>query len=317
MKTRVISALCVAVIVLVSIGIGIGVKNYRDSIAEKAAVYEELSKKISVLEADRRQAEKNLRDLDEKIAEATKTHCTVTLLFRSDAGTYTEIFPIMKEKELTGTVILSGGNLPGTEGVLTENELREIIASGWAVIPEWNENGGISEVEEWMTVHGYSSSGTVLIDKEILSSEVEEALTNAGYSTVICALPQSYNDVIYTENGEEPVILGSMGYVGTNSKAILNDAVSNSAHITFTIGFDAETELFDSTYFPNMLEYMKDFANEGSLEITDITKAMDYRREAELARISAIEKAAAEKDAQKAILAEIDAKINALYDDYD
>lgn len=80
--------------------------------------------------------EEQVKLLEKQIEELEKQQstsgCAVSLYFDQvfESG-YEQLFPMMKEKGLTGTLVLTDGQLPGDNLQMTEEQCLEMLDAGW------------------------------------------------------------------------------------------------------------------------------------------------------------------------------------------
>lgn len=77
-----------------------------------------------------------LEDIEKEISELKKqqagTGCRVHLYFdQIFESAYEELYPMMKEKGYTGTLVLTDGQLPGDRLQMTEAQISEMMDDGW------------------------------------------------------------------------------------------------------------------------------------------------------------------------------------------
>lgn len=87
-------------------------------------------------ESSLKDLEKKSKEIDEQIKELKKQQassgCFVNLFFDQvfESG-YEQLFPLMKEKGVVGTLVLTDGKLPGDNLQMTENQCLEMLNAGW------------------------------------------------------------------------------------------------------------------------------------------------------------------------------------------
>ena len=93
----------------------------------------------------------------------------VTVLFTDlDERIYTEIYPIMEKYGYTGVLAVSGSSLPGGEGLLSSEQITELLEAGWACCPAWLEGDSLQTVldlEAILAVLGAEPSHTVYFEE--------------------------------------------------------------------------------------------------------------------------------------------------------
>jgi len=256
-----------------------GYKNYSKEQANISSVYSELSEKLLVLEAEKREAERAISDINKTFESTVEVHSTVSFIFRGMSNViYTDIFPIMKDAGLTGTIAVSKETLPGNEGCMTDEQVKALVAAGWSIVPEWSEGdglNGITSVDLWLRENKYVIDCIVMISEQYYTSEIENYISISGYNTLIMNTGYGGDSVVATDPVEGMWKPGAMGYRGNNLNSVLKKAMDNKGHITFVIGFEASSELYTETKFTSMLSYLSSYKDE--LEMMNFVDAKKYR----------------------------------------
>lgn len=324
MRKRIIMIISVILSVIGLFVLAFLVNNYEKEQKETREHYANLEKELLLLKADKRVAEEALFAIEEDILSNSVHECTVSILIKDIVPElYTEMFPLMKEHGIKGTVVLYKNRLPGSEGAITEEQFAEIISEGYSVVPAWSEDDGdtgIDSVVQWIKDHGYTLGTVVLIDEKNYTQEREDLIVSAGYNTIVRDLDGEKNNAITTGDVEEVWRISAMGYKGKSSKTVLDNAIKAKGHLIYTVGFDAEdeSEMYNVGSLANMLEFLKKCENNENpvLINTDIAGARARRISVAEKRAAAIAKNAEEKAAQQKIIDEINQEIDELYKKY-
>ncbi len=322
MGDRVVSILCAIVALVGIVSLVIGYKDYSAKQDKTAAVYAELSAKLSDLEAEKREVQGNLVTLEEDIDKIANAKATLNIIFTDMSDViYTEIFPTMTENGFTGTLAMSAADLPGEAGKLTDDQIAHLMNEGWELIPCWSADDGdtgIAKAEEWIKQYGYDPKGCVMIDSESCTAEVEATLVGAGYNTVITKMTDNSSDVVVNDEIGEVWKPKAVGYLFEERKTVLANAIKTSGHLAFVVGFDENTknELFGSKVLASMLTYLKSCESGTSLDCMNVSEAKAYRVEADARRREAVADAEARKAEYNAKLEQIEEAIDSIYNEY-
>ncbi len=319
MKRRVISVLCAIVALAGAVLLLFGYKNYSKEQANISSVYAELSEKLLVLEAKKREAERAIADINKTLENTVEVHSTVSFIFRGKSESiYTDIFPIMESKGLKGTIAVSKKTLPGNEGCMTAEQASIMAAAGWKFIPEWSEEddlNGIYSVDLWLRENNYVNDCIAMISEQYYTSDIENNIALSGYNTLILNTGSGGDSVVVTEPVGSMWKPGAMGYRGNNLNSILTKALDKSGHITFIIGFETQSELYAETKFTSMLSYLASY--EGEFEIMSISDAKKYRMDYDARLISYSSHSAAQIAKYQSDIVIIEKQIDELYKEYD
>ncbi|MBR4881358.1 MAG: hypothetical protein IKU19_05450 [Clostridia bacterium] len=318
MKRRVISIVCALLALSGAFLLVWGYKSYSKEQAGVSSVYSELSEKLLVLEARKRESERAIADIKKSLEKAVEIHSTVSLVFRGMSEMiYTDIFPIMNEAGLKGTLAVSQHTFPGTEGCMTAEQADVLAAAGWKFIPEWSEGdglNGISSVDLWLRETGYIIDCIVMISEQSYTTEIEHYIAISGYNTLIINTGSGGDSVVSTDTIGKMWKPGAMGYRGNNLNSVLAKAIDSRGHITFVIGFESTNEMYMETKFTAMLSYLQSYEND--LEIMTVMDAKQYRMDYD-ARLKAYsDSKAAEIAYHESNIFTFEEQIKALYEEY-
>lgn len=318
MKRRVISIVCTLVALAGAVLLAWGYKNYSKEQAGVSSVYSELSEKLLILEARKREAERAISDIRKTLDSTIEVHSTVSFIFRGMSEViYTDIFPIMKEAGYTGTLAVSQKTLPGSEGCMSAEQANALAAAGWKFIPEWSEGdgiNGITSVDTWLRENSYVIDCIVMISEQAYTTEIENYIGLSGYNTLIINTGSGGDSVVSADTIGKMWKPGAMGYRGNNLNSVLARAIDSNGHITFVIGFESSNEMYMQTKFTAMLTYLESYENE--LDIMTIKDARQYRMDYD-ARLKAYsDEIAAEIAHYESDIIIIEGQIRELYEEY-
>lgn len=318
MKRRVISIVCTLIALAGAVLLAWGYKNYSKEQAGVSSVYSELSEKLLVLEARKREAERAVSDIQKTLESAVEVHSTVSLIFRGMSDViYTDIFPIMQEAGYTGTLAVSQKTLPGNEGCMNAEQASALAAAGWKFIPEWSEGdgvNGITSVDTWLRENSYAIDCIVMISEQSYTTEIENYIAVSGYNTLILNTGAGGDSVVATQTIGKMWKPGAMGYRGNNLNSVLSKAIDSKGHITFIVGFETSSEMYMQTKFTSMLTYLESYENE--LEIMTIKDARQYRMDYDTRLKAYSDEIAAEIARYESDIIIIEEQIKELYEEY-
>lgn len=322
MSGRIISLVCTILAVVGIVVLAFGYKDYSSDQGEISAVYAELSAKLSKLESEKRDVQSKILRLEESVAESSDSVATLNIIFTDMSEViYTEILPVMKEYGFKGTLAVSAKELPGKNGLLTERQIGELVGDGWDVIPRYIEGDGVIGIgasSEWIARHGYDAKATVMIDEDKLTPEVEKAIAQAGYTSILVKLGDGTDGVVVNDITDGAWRPKAVGYLSQDRRGILTDAVQAKGHVAFVVGFDKDntSDLYGAKVLSSMLGYLGSLCDNGELECLGIYDAMVYRTDAELRQSQAEAESQTQMDEYKAKLAQIDKALADLYKNY-
>ena len=218
----------------------------------------------SVVEPLQREREALVQERDKlEIAYALEMRDigTVELLFREmDRRIFTEVYPLMRDRGITGVIGLSHEEYPGTTGKLTIEQYNRLLMDGWGSCLLYDRKP--KDFESWFA----SLSRTLEHDKLPMptaifmadgcyESEMEEQLINAGIRTVILNTEDGHSATVSPVENRELWYTGAMpwNYTGVSRDTEIL-ARTNGANLVFTISFRNLWDAFDKTAFTAVLD---------------------------------------------------------------
>lgn len=322
MGGRILSIICTIAALAGIVLLGIGYKNYSEKQSVITSEYAELSGRITDLEAEKRAVIKKMDTLDASINEAAGTKGTLNIIFIDMTETiYTDVLPVMTDNNFTGTLAVTAKDLPGVEGKLTDEQIIQMVNSGWKLIPRWSEGDGetgIATAEAWIRQYGYDPEGCVMIDEEKHTEEVEAILVAAGYNTIVIRSADDNKDVVYTDEIGDVWKPRAVGYLYKERKTSLSAVSKMGGHMAFTIGFDEphDKEEFNPQMLSSMLSYLRSCENQDLFKCMNIRETRDFRSGVDSLRREAIANTEAERAEYAAELERIEKAIADIYAEY-
>lgn len=322
MGGRIISILCIIVAIAGIVLLAFGYNDYMAKQNDVTSVYAELSSKLSTLESRKREIQGELLRLEENIEKEADASATLNIIFTDMSEVIcTEILPMMQEHEFKGTLAVTKNDLPGNAGKLTDEQVLALADAGWKLIPRWSEGDGATGVEkaaEWLTLCGFDHGGCVMVDSGSLTEEVETALAEAGYTTIVICVSDDSEGIVTAEEIGDLWKPKAIGYLYGERKSALEDAAMTDGHMGFVIGFDEESaiEYYNAKMLSSMLTYLGGYEDNGYIRCMTVDEAKSYRANADLRHKEAVAAAEAQVAEYNAKLAELDEEINKLYKEY-
>ena len=283
------------------------VKRNREELMAQAAP---LERQRDALVAQRDQAERAFRD-------ASAVPATEQLLFlEMDPLIYSEVFPLLRERQIVGVLALYPGNLPGDPGRLSRAEFDELVAAGWELclycegtedFPRWDQ-----EMTELLAEAGIPKPKAVYFSEDAFRRSQAGEILSCGY-TVAVHHGESGTPLIAGEAGEELWLPGAHPWNYTGVREQIQEVVRLGGQHCFTVRFSDGREEYLPNGFLNMLEFVEPYRQNGTLEFTGLLAARD-RHDPEKNGMTA---AREEWERQDAILAEeirrLDGELQVIY----
>ena len=256
------------------------------------AYLESLNAEIRPEELRIEEVEKEIRDLKKNLnAETDKLYGTAVLLFTdADRRIYDEAFPLMKNYQALGVIVLDSEKLPGTDGALSMEELTELQSEGWGLC---RKEG--TEVVSILTEAGLRVPDTVLsitgdtaeIRFEpiaVTHEEVPENATPVDAAQPDVTLAQTDSSELPTE--EIRFDVREWNYSGV--KADLKKACEEGRNKVYLVDFKEDSPaFFEPTAFERMLNGVNTLRNNEELILADFERVRKLRLEQPVSETSA------------------------------
>ena len=306
-KAGVIAAVVVAVICVLG-GLGFfGLKEYqKQQRTEEENARQE--KELRPLRMEKYDLRDQLQELEKNYNLKLQGVGTASMLFtRPDVRVYTEVWPVMKEYGFTGVVAVSGTGMPGMEGCMSIEQLKELQGAGWEVCISWS---GEESFDDWygsvagqLMQAGIAYTPVMYFPAGSYSAACEEVIAPAGFSIAIHH--GEAGEIIVDADSEGVWHPGAVGLQGNAPKTQLESAVQKKGNIIYTIGYELPDEMYNEQMFRSMLKYFQSYHANKGFQVMGVTGAREYR--SQLA--TGMEGLKAEYEQQKA---ELEARIEKL-----
>lgn len=275
----------IAFIIILAVGLGVALYLEEKSSQEEAAQHAKMDEELLPIREEQSRLEQELKDVTSEYEQQVYGMGTVVILFTgAEAGIYTDIYPIMQEYGYIGVLALSKEQFPGAEGCMSQKQFDELMEAGWAVCIQWKtgatDEKWLTELTERMEDAGIPESEVVYFERDAYSDSMDSRLLELGY-TIAIHHGEDKLELIVNRAGEGVWHPGAVGMKGSSPRYKLEDAVSASGNIVFTVGYTVSEELYDGETFRAMLKQFDNHCQKDSLMITDPVSAREYRRQME------------------------------------
>ena len=243
-------------------------KGKRSEVLERAAPLEQ-QRDALVLRRDQRQREY----YDEVRVQATEQ----ILFLELDERLYSEVFPLMREQELTGVLGLSQQEFPDAEGRISRAQMDEMLSAGWELCLVCGEDDFAAwdrEMTERLALAGIPKPRAVYFRENAFHISDKEEILRCGYTVAV----HHGEDRLEMLNGDASAELWLVGAHPWNYIGITNDLaklVSRGSELCFTVSFSEGREAYSPESFAGMMEYIGVYREKGSLTVTGFLAARD------------------------------------------
>ena len=240
--------------------------------AELMAQAAPLEQERDALIAQRDRAEREFR-------EANAVPATEQLLFLElDPLIYTDLFPLLRERQIPGVLALYPGNLPDDPGCMSRAAFDELVAAGWELclycegtedFPRWDQ-----EMTELLAQAGIPKPRSVYFPEDAFRRSQAGEILACGY-TVAIHHGEGGAPLIADEAGEELWLTGAHPWNYTGVREEIQEVVRLGGQHCFTVRFSAGREEYLPNGFLNMLEFVEPYRQNGALLVTGLQAARD------------------------------------------
>ena len=180
---QVVSVLLVAVLVVLL------VREFQDRKASEE-YSEDRYAETAHLRGQKRELEQQLAQVEREYQVKINGKGTLTLLCMDlTEDIYTVIYPQMKEYGFGAMLAVSEKALPGEEGCMEKEQVKELIDAGWCLCLHWN---GDTELEAWLTdmqkrmeAQDMELPAQIYFERETYETEYDDLLEAYGLEAVV------------------------------------------------------------------------------------------------------------------------------------
>ena len=211
--------------------------------------------------------------------ERVQGKATEQILFLElDPLLMSEVFPLMQEWGIPGVLGLSEGNFPDDPGRISRAEFDSLLAAGWetCLVCEGAEDFAAWDraMTERLAQAGIDKPRAVYFTEDAFRADWQEQIAACGYTVAI-----HHGEDGLSLNGKDAEgalwLSGAhpWNYVGVSDE--IASLVEQHGQHCFTLRFSEGREHYGTESFRRMLEFVKPYLDEDSLEITGFLSARD------------------------------------------
>ena len=223
-----------------------------------------------------------IEDLEGKYQVDKAIKATTQVVFTDlKEEVYSVCYPILKEYDYTGTMVLSLSQLPGMEGLMAIDQFKHLVAEGWDICIKWDSQADVKtwwpQLQEKLKDLGVEAATIVYFTAGTYSKDLDEQLQKMGFSIVVHH-GEEETPLIQTADEEGIWHLGAVGLMGEKPKLRLTEAIAQKGNVTYLVGFELEDEKYDERAFRSMLGYFHTYETNMELDILNMEEAREYSR---------------------------------------
>lgn len=287
MRTKILAA--VTVICMIAFLFALQ-QEYREEKRQKT-YYEELTEATAALEDEKEELEQELQQLEREYASQTDLSATVQILFVNPADAlYEDVWPELQQREMSALLAVSEEAFPGTEGMLTTGQCRELLDDGWDICLAWpgEEEADFSDwlygMQDKLEEAKLASDLTglsVYFPEGSWEASYADILTEAGCIAAVCE-EDSADAVVRDGFGKEELWYpNAYFWRGSGGSSLLKLAVDYKGNLVFAIDWTMCGSSFEDYQFDAMLNTCVEYEESEDLQMLDFTETASMRQSAE------------------------------------
>lgn len=255
-----------------------------------------------------------LAEIEEREQKLERQHIGVghmMLMFISpDEQIFTEVYP--DSKGLPAGIVISPSAMPGDEGFLSWDQLRELLDAGWELCLGLGDADAVSDwhrqMQEAFTESGVDLPSTVYLTDREYDDSLGSELKALGYTIVIHHGEAGGISNIKVEDGFW--LPGAVGWYCEGSSSMPKSIAANGGSLVFTLGVAGGIgdERYDHARYVALIERLLYFEAQYGMKTATPSAAFDYYTE--LSKLGEIEDE--ELSRLKELLDECERKISKL-----
>ena len=243
------------------------------------------------------------------------------LVTEPDEDLYTNVYPLMRQYGFTGVMGISAdGRMPGIPGAMSYAHFNEMLQAGWTLCLVYD--GGMT-LERWANANrhwledvGIPWPETVYLPEGSLSVEQAGEVLNYGFTTAVYPLSGQQTEIVRDTEG--PRLYFARPWSFDNAASFIDSLAKNGGNAVFTLSFSPESaDAFNQLNFTNMLNYLKNYTDQGNYHLASFAQAQAIQEEAAAGAPSAEAVYEREKSRLQAEIHALDTQIHAIYADWD
>ena len=233
---------------------------------------------VEPLQKERDALNQELNSMDIDMALEMRDVSTVQVLFREmDKSVFTDAYPIMRERNVTGILGINWIEFPGNFNKMTLEQYNRLLRDGWGTCLLYD---GTLEFTRWyksmyerMDFYKMAIPTAVYMGEGVYKSELDEELAECGITTVIYSAEDGHTRVV--ERVTDP--MWHTGAMPWSYTGLVNDldalALTNGGNLVLTVSINTMWDAFEEEYFTTVMELIQE-----RLEVvepaTDITEPL-------------------------------------------
>ena len=202
-------------------------------------------------------------ELETEYEQLLRDPSTVEILFRElDKSLYTDVYPLMRDRGLTGVLGINLNQYPGFNSQLTKDQYIRLLKDGWGSCLIYQEGYSLGTwliyMSSWIERDKLDLPTTIYFSDNTYDPEtMDETLLEYGIDTVLLSADNGHSSTV-TRIGEL-WFTGAMpwNYTGINSDIELL-SYTEGANLAFTVSFKDLWDAYDKESFGKLLDSLEE-----------------------------------------------------------
>lgn len=308
----------VAVVILV-ICLGIFYSCEAKKNAEQKEIRDMIETKIGDFRREKKEVVEELEKLEAEHHRETVGASRLMLVFTSLDRAFTEeIYPLLRERSVVGTLCLDSENLPGVYSYFTNDDLNLLVSEGWQTAVFFD---GIRAVNGWYVLLEEAFSNAqieipevVVVDTSNYTEEIEASLLALGFKDVIVMLDKP--DIAREDVEDKMRITDAVGWYTTVASNLIDTFAAKTGDAAFIIGGENIKTKYEESQFSSMLMTLLKSVEKEQIVLTTPKEAGAYRKRLREAYERTITEHTEKIKELKERINALDEKIESVYDEY-
>lgn len=280
---RIVKIISIILAALLAAGLVVVVSTYSRREQDEQSRAEALEISLRPLRVELNRLKNELDRLEQEYNGNIHGTGTVTLLYNgADTAIYDAVCPDMKECGYSGTIAILPDAFPGDDGCLPLARFRNLISDGWSWCVRFPEDSDTPEEDVASLLQradalGIERSTVIIFPEDCYSAERDEWAASLGFDVMI---HHGEDDklILVGESGEGVWYPGAVDWRSSLRRTYLASATDESSHFVFEINLRDDA---DVAYHATLLTAMKEYAENGYVQIMNPKEARNYRWEIE------------------------------------
>ena len=251
-------------LILVLAILGTGVMYLRRTEQADQRRMKELYTQAEPLQRQREVLEAELNSLELNYALMMRDVSTVQMLFRElDSTLFSDVYPLMRDRGITGVLGISGYELPNMMGKISADEYKRLLMDHWGSCLVYNSDEDldywIPEIKGYLNWRGIDLPKAIYFMNGKYSEEYDELLLSHGITTVIVDSSDGHSDTVTDVNSDIwHTSAMPWNYTGVASDTELL-AVTDGGNMSFTISFRNLWDAYEEEGFVKVLDTLQEY----------------------------------------------------------